>query len=532
MADVFAKRPDESFQEYRDRVINKLSKSFCGAKWYNATIWLGNGTTASCHHPPAHKIPLEEVAKSYKAIHNTTYKKAVRKQMMEGVRPKECEYCWKIEDLGDDKVSDRVYKSVIYTDEELIQAKKEFGYTEDVDLKTLEIAFDPNCNFGCSYCNASFSTTWQKDIKKFGPYQNLVSDGAGAFQHDGSHAMPYGRKNENNPYIEAFWKWWEAELQHTLRELRVTGGEPSMSPDFWKLMDWWKDHKDCNVEFAVNSNLGQKEQLLDALIDASHNVKKFTIYTSCEAIGLQAEYIRYGLVWEKWLENMYRVNREANVKSVNVMMTINALCLFSITEFMDEMMKLKKEFGPNAAVMSFNILRFPSFQSIVTLPNEIRVERADVLEAWLNANWNGGSNGLLDMERDGIIRLIEYIRKIDTGHAHTSSLESRQRDWKSFYSQYDRRRNKNFLEAFPELKEWWDSIPETNTAVIKGVIDGDDAKSNRYVDEVLKQAKDEGWVLNPQWANPGAQEYIEPDDQQQDDMIDLVKQLKNESNKQ
>jgi organic radical activating enzyme len=522
---IYAKRDNETHQEYRDRVINTLSKSFCGAKWYNATIWLGNGTTTSCHHPPAHKIPLTELEVSYKALHNTTYKKAVRKQMMEGVRPKECEYCWKIEDLGPDKVSDRVYKSVIYTDEELKEAKEVMGYTEDVDLKTLEIAFDPNCNFGCSYCNASFSTTWQKDIKKFGPYQNLVSDGAGAFQHDGSHAMPYGRKNKDNPYIEAFWKWWEAELQYTLRELRVTGGEPSMSPDFWKLMDWWKKHPECEVPFAVNSNLGQKKQLLDALIDASHSFKSFEVYTSCEATGLQAEYIRYGLKWDEWLANMYRLNKESNAKSVHVMMTINALCLFSITDFMDEMLKLKKKFGPHAAVMSFNILRFPSFQSIVTLPNEIRLERAQAMQDWVDKNWNGGSNGFLDIERDGLLRLIDYTKKVETGHAHTSSKESRERDWKSFYQQYDQRRGKDFLKAFPMLEEWWDSIPETNTAPLKGVIDGDDAKSNRYVDEVLQQAKDEGWVLNPQWANPGAQEYIEPDDEQQDEMIDLVKSL-------
>jgi len=525
---VYAKRDDESFQEYRDRVINTLSKSFCGAKWYNATIWLGNGTTASCHHPPAHKIPLEEVAKSYKAIHNTTYKKAVRKEMMEGIRPKECEYCWKIEDLGEDKVSDRVYKSVIYTDEELREAKEELGYTEDVDLKTLEIAFDPNCNFGCSYCNASFSTTWQKDIKKFGAYQNLVSDGAGAFQHDGAHAMPYGRKNEGNPYVEAFWKWWEAELQHSLRELRVTGGEPSMSPDFWKLMDWWKSHPECEVAFAVNSNLGQKKQLLDALIESSHSFKDFSIYTSCEATGLQAEYIRYGLDWDLWLKNMYRVNREGNLKSVNVMLTINALCLFSITEFMDEMLKLKAEFGHHAAVMSFNILRFPSFQSIVTLPPEIRLERAAHIQEWLDNNYNGGVNGLMDFERDGIVRMIEYIKQVDTGHAHTSSLESRVRDFKSFYSQYDVRRNLDFHKAFPMLKEWWESIPETNLGKLQELVDGDDAKSNRYVHEVLKKAKEEGWVLNPQWANPGSQEYIEPDDQQQDDMIDLIDQLKKE----
>tara|TARA_S200002703_G_scaffold130657_2_gene117962 strand:+ start:1695 stop:3320 length:1626 start_codon:yes stop_codon:yes gene_type:complete len=523
---VFAKKPNESYTQYRDRVVDKLSPSFCGAKWYNATIWLGNGTTTSCHHPPAHKIPLDELKFSYKALHNTKYKKAVRKQMMEGIRPKECEYCWKIEDLGKDKVSDRVYKSVIYTDEELKDAKETMGYTEDVDLKTLEIAFDANCNFACSYCNSSFSTTWQKDIKVNGPYQNLVSDGASAFQHDGSHAMPYGRKNKDNPYVEAFWKWWEAELQFSLRELRVTGGEPSMSPDFWKLMEWWKKNPDCKVPFAVNSNLGQKKQLLDALIESSHSFKDFSIYTSNEAVGLQAEYIRYGLEWDVWLKNMYRVNSEGNIKSVNVMMTINSLCLFSITEFMDEMLKLKKKFGHQAAVMSFNILRFPSFQSIVTLPENIRIERAQVLEDWLTVNWKNGANGFMDYERDGVLRLIEYIRKVDTGHEFTSSLESRIRDFRSFYQQYDKRRKKDFLKAFPMLKSWYLGIPETNLAPLVNVIDGDDAKSNRYVEGVLKQAKDEGWILNPQWANPGSQEYIEPDDKQQEDMIDLVEQLK------
>ena len=102
------KKPNESYQQWRDRVIDKISPSFCGAKWYNATIWLNSGSTASCHHPPAHKIPLEEVIKNYKAIHNTEYKKMVRKQMLEGERPKECDYCWKVEDLGKDYVSDKI----------------------------------------------------------------------------------------------------------------------------------------------------------------------------------------------------------------------------------------------------------------------------------------------------------------------------------------------------------------------------------------------------------------------------------------
>jgi hypothetical protein len=117
--------------------------------------------------------------------------------------------------------------------------------------------------------------------------------------------------------------------------------------------------------------------------------------------------------------------------------------------------------------------------------------------------------------------LVTYIREIETGHAHTSSIQTRERDFKSFYTQYDVRRKKNFIETFPQLKEWWDSIPETVIKPLSKVLDGDDAKSNRYVDEVMKTAKKEGWVLNPQWHNPGSQEYIEPDIQ--DDMLDYIK---------
>ena len=90
----------------------------------------------------------------------------------------------------------------------------------------------------------------------------------------------------------------------------------------------------------------------------------------------------------------------------------------------------------------------------------------------------------------------------------------------------------DFKKAFPTLALWYDSIPETNLAPLTKLVDGDDAKSNRYVEGVLKQAKDEGWVLNPQWNNPGSQDYIEPDDQQQDDMVDLIEQLnKNQDTK-
>ena len=163
------KMKDETLQQYRNRVLDSKSKSFCGAKWYNATTWLGSGTTTSCHHPPAHKIPLKEIKDDYTAIHNTKHKKEMRRQMQTGERPAECEYCWKMEDMNTDAVSDRTFKSVIYSDKEL-QRAYDLDHHSNVNLKTFEIAFDRTCNLACSYCSPHLSSKWAEDIEQHGPY--------------------------------------------------------------------------------------------------------------------------------------------------------------------------------------------------------------------------------------------------------------------------------------------------------------------------------------------------------------------------
>jgi hypothetical protein len=230
-------------------IINEISPSFCAAKWYNATIWLGNGRTASCHLPLAHSIPLEEVLEDPSAIHNTKYKKERRQEMLDGVRCEECAYCWTVEDTKDTNVfSDRAYKSHIYTESDIRALK---GVSGNINPKTLEISFDNLCNLECSYCNAEFSTSWGSDIKDKGPYTNMITSGGGTYRNAGEHALPFGIKNEDNPYITAFFDWFHSGLKDSLQELRVTGGEPSRSPWFWKLLD---ECKDISFDFAVNSN--------------------------------------------------------------------------------------------------------------------------------------------------------------------------------------------------------------------------------------------------------------------------------------
>ena len=128
--------------EYQLRVLDTKSTSFCGAKWYNATIYLGAGKTMSCHHNPWHDIAYTDVEENYKALHNTDIKKQQRQQMLDGIRPSGCSYCWDLEDAG--SISDRVYKSQLFSERDLYRAFKSDS-SEDFDLQVLELSFDKVC---------------------------------------------------------------------------------------------------------------------------------------------------------------------------------------------------------------------------------------------------------------------------------------------------------------------------------------------------------------------------------------------------
>ena len=72
--------------------LDEVGCGFCLAKWTQVTLHLQNGHTHSCHHPDTHKIPLDELENNPSALHNTEFKKLKRKEMLEGGRPKECDY--------------------------------------------------------------------------------------------------------------------------------------------------------------------------------------------------------------------------------------------------------------------------------------------------------------------------------------------------------------------------------------------------------------------------------------------------------
>jgi organic radical activating enzyme len=441
--------------DFKHTILDNLSPSFCAAKWYNATIWLGSGMTTSCHHPPAHKINDALLETNPSAIHNTHEKKIDRMQMQLGQRPSGCEYCWKIEDMGRNAISDRVYKSKIYPIEALNEAYTT-PHQDDVNLRTLEIAFDRTCQFACSYCNPAFSSTWVKDIQRNGAYEHLVSDGRNHFTHTHDSSQLY-RFGETNPYVEAFFKWWETDLHQTLQELRITGGEPLMSGETWKLIDWFKENQGrSKTKLAINSNLGMDRLKLLDFIERVKDIPHLEIYTSMEATNTQAEYIRDGLDYDLWMHNVQELLEHDAIKAVHCMCTINALCLDSLDNLLDQLVKLKKVYGRERVSFTLNILRFPSFQSPLVLPEHLKIYYRNRLIDWILKHQK--EDYMHEHELNHLTRLIEYLDQVKTPHSEAFEMPKLLNDFKQFYTQYDQRRDKNFCNTFKNLTDWYDSI--------------------------------------------------------------------------
>ncbi len=440
--------------------INDISPSFCSAKWLQTTLYLQNGYNHSCHHPSPHKIPIQEVLKNPAALHNSNFKKQQRIKMLCGDRPKECDYCWRIEDQGKDHFSDRHYKTADWWSWDKVDSIATSDPSEDVYPTYLEVSFSNACNFACSYCSPEISSTWMKDIEKNGPYPVKF----------GSHHLEYLRETEKfpykhsdpNPYVDAFWKWFPDVLPH-LRVFRVTGGEPTMSKDVWKLLDYIYDNASPELSIAINSNLGTDPKLIEKLIDKidkiKDKVKQVEIYTSAEAVGSHAEYIRDGMDYSYWMSNVEKVLSETD-SNVAIMTTLNMLSLPSFCNFIEDIMKLRVKYNKDLAVnripLSINYLRFPPHLQCTLLDRSTRISYASDIESlsesWLKYYSPDKFARMYLEEFDQIQRFCEYLRT-------TPSAENYRADFVKFIKEYDGRRGKNFSETFIQyahLLEWWD----------------------------------------------------------------------------
>lgn len=382
------------------QVLDNKGPGFCLEKWGTSTLHLSTGQEHGCHHCNPVQIDPNEL-EDPSALFNHTHKKTVRQEMLDGKLPNECSYCH-----TSTGVQDRIIQSgYMYN---------WFNpYTNGVVSKprSLEVSFSTVCNLACSYCGPTFSSKWQGEIESQGEYPN---------GYNRIHITPIPER-KNNPYVEAFWKYWP-EIKNNLKQLRITGGEPLLSKHTYKLLE-----ESDNIPVTINTNLSVDDVFIDRLIVAVKKRKNVTIASSGEATGTRAEYARHGLDYKKFLNNLSKIKNECPDIHLHIMSTYNVFCVSTFTDFLKDIKEVD-----NKISLHVSRLTQPSFLTHL-LVSDYKQESVEYIRNHFSAN---------------ALKRFENIVNDDT---YIDSLLERNK-FNLFVKEYDKRRGLNFLETFPEYK--------------------------------------------------------------------------------
>jgi pyruvate-formate lyase-activating enzyme len=416
------------------KVFPIKSETACLLKWAWSTVYLGQGTSSSCHRTDQAAIPVD----NFESFHNLPNKIRAREMMRNSEWPKEgCQYCEKIEQAGG--MSDRQYQLHVGHDQDRTPTE----LFDDLDANEvvptiLEVYFNNTCNMACLYCGSHFSTKWEEENRRFGVFRQ--------------GQVNFGYNTESNPnytsMLADFWRYLhEKDRYKKIRYYQILGGEPFFQPEFDTSLEFWETHPNPELTFNIITNLKVAPKKFQAYIDRfgrmveSGKLKRLQITGSIDAWGPQEEYVRWGLNLEEWTENFeYLLDKPWVVMCVNT--AITGLTIKTLPELIERINRWNAQRDP------WNPISF-SFMSAMTPPEMV----PDIF-----------GSGVFEQDFERILAVIPDKTPSDVGaREHMIGImrqinaaprdPNRIEDLRIYLTEIDRRRGTHWPSLFPWLVE-------------------------------------------------------------------------------
>jgi pyruvate-formate lyase-activating enzyme len=418
------------------RVFPIKSDTACLLKWAWSTVYLGQGTSSSCHRTDQAPIPRDNFA----SFHNLPNKIEARQMMQRGEWPQGgCQYCEKIEKAGG--MSDRQYQLHANHDQdrtpiELIQDPT----TLEVVPTILEVYFNNVCNMSCLYCGSNFSSKWEEENKRFGIFEQ--------------GNVKFGHNTESNPDYERmladFWHYLEEKNRYKhIRYYQILGGEPFYQKEFDQSLDFWESHPNPELTFNIITNLKVPHKKFCDYIDRfgrmikKRGLKRLQITGSLDAWGPQEEYVRHGLDLREWEKNWeYLLDKPWAIMCVNA--AITGLTIKTLPDLIERINMW------NTKRPKWNLITF-SFMTVMTPPQMVPAifgsgvfdeDFKRILDAMaMESEWDKSARE----------HMMGIIQQIEAGPRNPGMIE----ELKIYLNEMDRRRGTDWRPLFPWLDQDW-----------------------------------------------------------------------------
>lgn len=382
------------------------SKTFCILPWMHLATNASGNLRVCCNSTPGKNFVTKEDGKPYKLNRdnleeawNSDVYSTIRKQMLSDERPDMCVRCFREEDVG--------IKSARQSWNSKWQEDKE--YTEDApfDIKYVDLRLGNLCNLKCRMCNPYASNMWVKEW-------HLVDTALDPAEYERLSKMnwPEDKKTWENLF----------SIAHTVDEIYLTGGEPTVIKEQQKLLDYFIDNNTAkDIRLKYNTNL----VLLPAwLLERWRHFKRVQLNCSIDATGALDTYIRHPSKWKKIVKNFEAIRQLPNA-GIEIHCTVQ---MYNIL-YLDKLIEWAL---PYNVKIYFNILNHPDELNIRVLPNELKILAEERLQPYLYLE-----------KVEGIIKYMwaeDWTNKLDKFISYTTAL--------------DKSRDEQLIDIVPEFKNY------------------------------------------------------------------------------
>ena len=368
----------------------------------------------------------------------------IRRQVLIGERPKECEPCFSLEDQGVESLRQRHIAGKIPEARAKLYPnalqKMHHDFTMPFEIPTMEFKLNNLCNLKCRMCHPMDSTSWNdwSEIKDFYKAEGNIM-----------YAIVEDHNLENKPFLDKFQDnptWWDS-LEKNLpyfRRVEFAGGEPLMDPQHYRILDMLKPYgNQIEIKYATNgTTLGIKGGR--TVHEYWPHFRSVAVNVSLDGIGSVYNYIRGNSNWEGVVHNIKEIQRIPNVSRVVGAVTVQVSNVLILDQMIEHFLN---DLG---IVFHTHRVEYPRLLSAQVLPRELQVLAITKLRAVKE-----------NLEEFKLIKqhpqLLQYTQgQIDDNINYLMARDQSDRWAKcvEFNRRLDKSRNQSFTDVTPEFKDY------------------------------------------------------------------------------
>jgi radical SAM protein with 4Fe4S-binding SPASM domain len=411
------------------KIIPIKNETLCAVPWMHLNFE-PNGKVVPCCLTSHHNYFAGDLTtQSIEEIWNSDNMKKLRKDMIEGKRPKVCDTCFNKEDVTG--VSGRFYHNRDFPDvlKKIPSITLEDGTCTEMDLKYWDFRFSNLCNFKCRSCGPRYSSAWVPDANKLG-----YTDQEKVWNIEGVE------DKTNFDFLE--------DQIDNVKRIYFAGGEPLLMGEHWHILDKLVENKRFDVKLSYNTNCSVLEYGKKNVLDywKQWQLGKLEVWPSIDEIGERAELIRSGTVWSKVEDNLKEIAKYDNI-IMRPGMTIGAWNVARLPEmitYLTDLGVIRRHPNiyryVNYNNFFINLLDHPKHYHVSILPDDYRMSTIEKLESFI-VEYNKKYNTSIDSI---FTQILHELRQ-------PFNLEAAKK-FLIVSAQVDNLRKENVFETIPEME--------------------------------------------------------------------------------